>query len=245
MTGITCEVNKLTLQTNLTKKLLEEDWVLVTYDIKGRHYSDEADREKRIRKERREGATREQALETVSCDKRNLFRDKLERLGAVKKNDSVYFVPAKLAGKREELIELLKLWAGEYGVEITAIGVSIDDREHVENLSNQFTQNLKDLLREMNENLKESWKKIKSLEDDVAKDPKKKLTGAYRIIEGVSQEFTDVQALINRWGNENDQWDLDGIKYKVTQLIERWNRIRTSRKLDGQTFDLKDKGIRK
>jgi len=83
----------------------------------------------------------------------------------------------------------------------------------------------------MNENLKESWKKIKSLEDDVAKDPKKKLTGAYRIIEGVSQEFTDVQALINRWGNENDQWDLDGIKYKVTQLIERWNRIRTSRKL--------------
>jgi len=124
MTGITYEVNKLTLQTNLTKKLLEEDWVLVTYDIKGRHYSDEADRERRIRKERREGATREQALETVSCDKRNLFRDKLERLGAVKKNDSVYFVPAKLAGKREELIQLLKLWAGEYGVQITAIGVS-------------------------------------------------------------------------------------------------------------------------
>ncbi len=245
MTGITYEVNKMTLETNLLKKLLEDDWVLVTYDIKGRHYSDEVAREARIRKERRQGATAEEALETVSCDKRNLFRDKLERLGAVKQNDSVYFVPAKLASKREELIETLKFWAGQYGVDIKAVGVSIDDQEQVETLSNQYTKNLKDLLKEMNDNLKESWKKIKDLEDDVAKDPKKKLTGAYRIIEGVSTEFTDVQALINRWGNEDDQWDLDSLKYKVIQLIQRWNSIRKSRKLDEQAFDLKDKGIRK
>ncbi len=235
----------MALETNLLKKLLEDDWVLVTYDIKGRHYSDEDAREARIRKERRQGATAEEALETVSCEKRNLFRDKLERLGAVKQNDSVYFVPAKLASKREELIETLKYWAGQYGVDIKAVGVSIDDQEQVETLSNQYTRNLKDLLKEMNENLKESWKKIKDLEDDVAKDPKKKLTGAYRIIEGVSTEFTDVQALINRWGNEDDQWDLDSLKYKVIQLIERWNKIRKSRKLDEQAFNLEDKGIRK
>lgn len=235
----------MTLETNLLKKLLEDDWVLVTYDIKGRYYSNESERNTRIRKEMRQGATREQALETISCDKRNLFREKLERLGAVKQNDSVYFVPAKLASKREELILTLKHWAGQYGVDIKAVGVSIDDQEHVESLSNQYTQNLKSLLKEMNENLKEAWKKIRTLEDDVAKDPKKKLTGAYRIIEGVSIEFTDVQALINRWGNDDDQWDLDSLKYKIIQLIERWNSIRKSRKLDDQEFSLDDQGIRK
>jgi len=227
----------MALETNLLKKLLEDDWVLVTYDIKGRYYSDENQRNKRIRKEMREGATREEALETISCDKRNLFREKLERLCAVKQNDSVYLVPAKLASKREELIATLKFWAGQYGVDIKAVGVTIDDQEQVESLSNQYTNNLKTLLKEMNENLKEAWKKIRTLEDDVAKDPKKKLTGAYRIIEGVSVQFTDVQALISRWGNDDDQWDLDSTKYKVIQLIERWNKIRASRKLDGQDFN--------
>jgi len=233
----------LALQTESLKKLTEDDWVLVTYDIKGRFYSDEQQEHDRIQKEMREGATREQALETVSCDKRNTFRDKLRRLGAVRKNDSVYFVPAKLAGRREELIQLLKKMGKEYGVQITAIGVSIDDQNEIKSLSNQFTENLKLMLKDMNENLKESWKKIKTIEDDVAKDPKKKLTGAYRIIEGVSNDFTEVQGLINKWGNDDDQWDLDSLKYKVLSLIERWNKIRANKKLDEQEFDLSDKGV--
>jgi len=233
----------LALQTESLKKLTEDDWVLVTYDIKGRFYSDENEERTRIRKEIREGATQEQARETVSCDKRNIFRDKLRRLGAVKKNDSVYFVPAKLAGRKEELVSLLKKMGKEYGVQITALGVNIDDEGEIKSLSNQFTENLKEMLKEMNENLKLSNQKMKSIEDDVERDPKKKLTGAYRIIEGVSNDFTEVQGLINKWGNDNDQWDLDSLKFKVMGLIERWNKIRSHKKLDEQEFNLDDKGV--
>jgi len=233
----------MALQTESLKKLLEDEWVFVTYDIKGRFYSDEQQEQDRIASEIALGATPEQARETISCDKRNIFREKLRRLGAVRKNDSVYFVPAKLASRKQELISLLKTMGKEYGVQITAIGVNIDDEQEIKTLSNQFTDNLKEMLKDMNENLKESNKKMKSIEDDVARDPKKKLTGAYRIIEGVSNDFTEVQALINKWGNEDDQWDLDSLKFKVMGLIERWNNIRKHKKLDEQDFDLSDKGI--
>jgi len=226
------------VQTESLKKLTEEDWVLVTYDIKGRFYSDEGEEQERIAKEIREGATEEQARETISCDKRNIFRDKLRRLGAVKKNDSVYFVPAKLATKKEELVQLLKNMGKQYGVQITAIGVNLHDDQEIKSLSNQFTENLKSMLKDMNENLKEANQKMKNIEDDIERDPKKKLTGAYRIIEGVSNDFTEVQALINKWGNNDDQWDLDSLKFKVMGLIERWNKIRTHKKLDEQDFDL-------
>lgn len=226
------------VQTESLKKLTEEDWVLVTYDIKGRFYSDEGEEQERIAKEIREGATEEQARETISCDKRNIFRDKLRRLGAVKKNDSVYFVPAKLATKKEELVQLLKNMGKQYGVQITAIGVNLHDDQEIKSLSNQFTENLKSMLKDMNENLKEANTKMKNIEDDIERDPKKKLTGAYRIIEGVSNDFTEVQSLINKWGNNDDQWDLDSLKFKVMGLIERWNKIRTHKKLDEQDFDL-------
>ena len=233
------------VQTESLKKLTEDDWVLVTYDIKGRFYSDENEGQERIAKEIREGATEEQARETVSCDKRNIFRDKLRRLGAVKKNDSVYFVPAKLAERKEDLVKLLKDMGKQYGVQITAIGVNLHDDQEVKSLSNQFTENLKSMLKDMNENLKEANKKMKTIEDDVERDPKKKLTGAYRIIEGVSDDFVEVQGLINKWGNDDDQWDLDSLKFKVMGLIERWNKIRSHKKLDEQEFDLSDEGVMK
>jgi len=163
----------MALQTESLKKLLEDEWVFVTYDIKGRFYSDEQQEQDRIASEIALGATPEQARETISCDKRNIFREKLRRLGAVRKNDSVYFVPAKLASRKQELISLLKTMGKEYGVQITAIGVNIDDEQEIKTLSNQFTDNLKEMLKDMNENLKESNKKMKSIEDDVARDPKK------------------------------------------------------------------------
>ncbi len=234
----------MALKTELLKKLTEDDWVLVTYDIKGRYYTDENEKRKRIRKEIRNGATRDEALLTTTCDNRNLFRDKLIRLCAVKENDSVYFVPAKLASKREELIDILKTWGKKYGVDIKAFGVNIDDEEAVRSLSNQYTQNLIDLLKEMDDNLKEADHKLQDLEDEIKADPKKKLTGAYRIIEGVSTQFTDGQALVNRWGTDTNQWDLNKLRYAVLGLIKRWNNIRKSRKLDDQNFDLNDKGIR-
>lgn len=231
------------VQTESLKKLTEDDWVLVTYDIKGRFYSDPDEEQQRIDNEIRDGATEEQARETISCDKRNIFRDKLRRLGAVKKNDSVYFVPAKLATRKEELVSLLKKMGKQYGVQITAIGVNLHDDQEVKSLSNQFTENLKSMLKEMNENLKQANQKMKNIEDDIERDPKKKLTGAYRIIEGVSNDFTEVQALINKWGNEDDQWDLDSLKFKVMGLIERWNKIRTHKKLDEQDFDLSNTDV--
>lgn len=231
------------VQTESLKKLTDDDWVLVTYDIKGRFYADADEGQTRIEKEIRQGATEEQARETVSCDKRNIFRDKLRRLGAVKKNDSVYFVPAKLAERKEDLVKLLKSMGKEYGVQITAIGVNLHDDQEVKSLSNQFTENLKSMLKDMNENLKQANQKMKNIEDDLERDPKKKLTGAYRIIEGVSDDFTEVQALINRWGNEDDQWDLDSLKFKVMGLIERWNKIRTHKKLDEQDFDLSNTDV--
>lgn len=233
------------LKTELLKKLTEDDWVLVTYDIKGRYYTEESEKNARIRKEMRNGATRDEALLTTTCDNRNLFRDKLIRLCAVKENDSVYFVPAKLASTRETLIEILKTWGAKYGVDIKAFGVNIDDEDTIRSLSNQYTQNLIDLLKEMDDNLKEADHKMQDLEDEIKADPKKKLTGAYRIIEGVSVQFTDCQALINRWGTDTDQWDLNKLRYAVLGLIKRWNNIRKSRKLDDQNFDLSDGGIRK
>jgi len=235
----------MVLKTEQLKKLTEDSWVLVTYDIKGRHYTDDAQRRARIRKEIRNGANRDDAIATTTCDNRNLFRDKLYRLCAVKQNDSVYFVPAKLLSKREELILVLKTWGIKYGVEIKAYGVNIDDEDEIKSLSTQYTQNLVDLLKEMDDNLQEANQKMKDLEDEIKADPKKKLTGAYRIIEGVSVQFTDCQALVNRWGSDSKQWQLDRVKFSVDGLINRWNNIRKSRKLEGQIFDLKDKGIRK
>ena len=96
----------------------------------------------------------------------------------------------------------------------------------------------------MDDNLKEADHKLQDLEDEIKADPKKKLTGAYRIIEGVSTQFTDGQALVNRWGTDTNQWDLNKLRYAVLGLIKRWNNIRKSRKLDDQNFDLDDRGIR-
>ena len=40
----------MALKTELLKKLTEDDWVLVTYDIKGRYYTDENEKRKGLEK---------------------------------------------------------------------------------------------------------------------------------------------------------------------------------------------------
>jgi len=199
-------------------------YLQVGYDIHGRNWS------RHLRYTNQRGRTEAQLAEDrgyspseKSNAKRNRFREKLLRMGAMYLSDSLYLLPLKVVrnedGKELDIAgaeEFLKAWGEDEDVVLHVMGYTLDSKQSVAKMSKVFKKVLIDRFDEMEEHLEGAHKRLLDLADDVAEDPKKTIRGIHRIVEAIDDQAIDARELINRYSDDEDeerryQFNLDKI----------------------------------
>ncbi len=199
-------------------------YLQVGYDIHGRNWS------RHLRYTNQRGRTEAQLAEERgyspsqrSNAKRNRFREKLLRMGAMYLSDSLYLLPLKVVknedGKELDISgaeEFLRAWGEDEDVELHVMGYTLDSKQSIEKISKVFKKVLTDRFDEMEEHLAGAHKRLLDLADDVAEDPKKTIRGIHRIVEAIDQQAIDARELINRYSDDEEeerryQFNLDKI----------------------------------
>lgn len=209
----------------LSKNEYLTKYLLVGYDIEGRNWSRHVRLDSAIV---RDGAgnileTRRNITEAelaqlrgysdkeTSNAKRNAFRDKLLRMGAMYLSDSLYLLPLKVV-RDEKGNELditgaegfLEAWGADQEVNLHVMGFSLESRKSIEGVSKAFKKVLTDRFDEMEKHLESAHNKLLDLADQIATDPTKTLRGIHRIVEAMDKQVIDAQELINRY-SENEE----------------------------------------
>jgi len=209
---------------SLSKNEFLTKYLLVGYDIHGRNWS------RHIRYINQHNRTEAQIAEQRgyssserSNAKRNRFREKLLRMGAMYLSDSLYLLPLKVVkdndGKDLDITgaeEFLKAWGEDEDVNCHVMGFNLESPRSIEGVSKAFKKVLTDRFEDMEIHLESAHRKLLDLADDVAEDPKKTIRGIHRIVEAIDKQSIDATELINRYSDDEDearkyQFNLDKI----------------------------------
>ena len=236
---------KLQDENKLTK------FLVVSYDIVGKAYSrnkfiktngvvsDKSDYARAVdRLKEKYGKEWEDHIDELNNWKRNSFRDKLIRLGAVCQTASTYLLPIRVMIDKSldhELTELseaeefIRAWGTDKKVEIFSYGVELKTPRSIETLSKAYVQQLKDRLKEMDKFLLSAYDDFDKVANDCEKDIKTNTRGFHRKIEVIDKNVEDVQKLINRYGNKNDQFELTKITSTKDNIARAYGRMRNAK----------------
>ncbi len=237
---------KLEDQNILTK------FLVVSYDIVGKAYSRNKyikDHNGKVSKksdyERAEDRLREkygdeweEHIDELNNWKRNSFRDKLLRMGAIYQTASTYLLPIRVIRHEDldhELTELseaeefIRAWGNDLKVKIFTYGMELTTPRSIETLSKAYVQQLKDRLDEMNKFLEGAYVDFKKVADDCEKDIKTNTRGFHRKIEVIEYKVQEVQELINRYGNDHHQFELTKITSTKDNIARAYGRMRDAK----------------
>jgi len=240
---------KLQDENKLTK------FLVVSYDIVGKAYSrnkfileanrvisKKSDYERAVDrlkiKYSRRGENWEDHIDELNNWKRNSFRDKLLRMGAVYQTASTYLLPIRVIRHKRlkhELTELseaeefIQAWGTDLNVKIFTYGMELTTPRSIETLSKAYVQQLKDQLAEMDTFLEGAYDDFKKVADNCEADPKTNTRGFHRKIEVIGYKVNDVQELINRYGNEHHQFELTKITSTAKDIERAYARMLTAK----------------
>ncbi len=240
---------KLQDENKLTK------FLVVSYDIVGKAYSrnkyikdangvvsEKSDYERAVdrlkHKYSRRGENWEDHIDELNNWKRNSFRDKLLRMGAVYQTASTYLLPIRVIRHKKlnhELTELseaeefIRAWGKDLDVNIFTYGMELTTERSIETLSKAYVQQLKDQLQEMDIFLEGAYDDFKKVADDCEADPKTNTRGFHRKIEVISYKVNEVQELINRYGNKHHQFELTKITSTANDIERAYGRMRNAK----------------
>jgi len=177
-------------------------------------------------------------LDELNNWKRNSFRDKLIRLGAVCQTASTYLLPIRVIKHKDldhEITELseaedfIRAWGTDLKVKIFTYGMELTTPRSIEILSKAYVQQLKDRLEEMNLFLSGAYDDFKKVADDCEKDIKTNTRGFHRKIEVIDKKVQEVQELINRYGNKEDQFELQKITSTAKDITRAYGRMQDAK----------------
>jgi len=196
-------------------------YLLVGYDITGRNWSP---RIKHLTATDRDGVVhrnisehdiavlREYSPRQTSNAKRNQFREKLLRKGAMFLSQSLYLLPLKVVKDDKGLDldiegaeEFLRAWGKDEDVTLHVMGFNAESKRTIDGLSKVFKKVLTDRFDEMEKNLEHAHNHLLDLADEIAQDPKKTLRGIHRIVEAMDEQVIDAQELINRYSEDEEE----------------------------------------
>jgi len=236
---------KLEDENRLTK------FLVVSYDIVGKAYSrnkyiktngkvsDKSDYERaEERLQDKYGKKWEDHIDELNNWKRNSFRDKLLRMGAVCQTASTYLLPIRVIRHKKldhELTELteaeefIRAWGTDLKVKIFTYGMELTTERSIETLSKAYVQQLKDQLEEMDTFLSGAYDDFKEVADNCEKDIKTNTRGFHRKIEVIDKKVEEVQELINRYGNKSHQFELTKITSTAKDITRAYGRMRDAK----------------
>jgi len=205
----------------LSENQILTKYLLVGYDIHGRNWSrhvrldsaidSEGVVHKNITEQRIAELRGYNALE-VSNSKRNRFREKLLRMGAMYLSDSLYLLPLKVVKDNEGrnldvegAEEFLRAWGEDEQVNLHVMGFELQTKRSIEGVSKVFKKVLTDRFDEMEKHLESAHGKLLDLADDIITDPKKTIRGIHRIVEAMNKQAEDAQQLINRYSDDEEE----------------------------------------
>lgn len=196
-------------------------YLLVGYDIEGRNWSrhvtlrEARDRDGNIHRnitEQEIAGLRGYSSRETSNAKRNAFREKLLRKGAMYLSDSLYLLPLKVVrdeqGKDLDITGAeawLEAWGKDLEVNLHVMGFELQSNKSIEGVSKAFKKVLTDRFDEMEAHLEGAYNKLIDLEDQIATDPTKTLRGIHRIVEAMDGQFLEAQELINRYSDSEEE----------------------------------------
>ena len=162
--------------------------------------------------------------------KRNRFREKLIRMGAMFLSQSLYLLPLKVI-RNEQGNELditgaeewLKAWGADEDVNIHVMGFSLESTRSIEGVSKAFKKILTDRFEEMEKHLESAHNKLLDLENQVAQDQTKTIRGIHRIVEAIDKQTLDAQELINRYSDDEDEAKRN--QFNLTKLVALKEKI--------------------
>lgn len=184
------------------------------------------------------GETWEDHFDELNNWKRNSFRDKLLRMGAVYQTASTYLLPIRVIRHKKldhELTELseaeefIRAWGQDLNVQIFTYGMELTTPRSIETLSKAYVQQLKDQLEEMDTFLEGAYDDFKKVADDCEADPKTNTRGFHRKIEVIDYKVQQVQDLINRYGNKHHQFELTKITSTAKDISRAYGRMRDAK----------------
>ena len=151
---------------------------------------------------------------------RNWFRDKLYRMGGMEKTESCYLVP-KSVRSVDEVMAVAK----ERGVRMEIFGLEITD-EQAETLSKKYVKELEQRLDEIDKWASEAWERLKDVEENLDDPKKSSMTGLHNMMKGIRDQCAEVMTIINRWGNEKDEFELQKLEAFIQRITDRFERLR-------------------
>ena len=152
---------------------------------------------------------------------RDRVRNKIVEMGGLQRTQSCYLIPITIRSKDE-----IQSWGEQTGISLVVYGLDLDVLEAT-NLTKQYTTLLHQQLDEVNEQTMEAWKRITEMEETIDKNIK--LTGVYKIIESVEKSYDRIRELINRYGNEHNEFEVEKLYSFVRQLRGKFEKLRDAK----------------
>lgn len=153
---------------------------------------------------------------------RAIFRDQLtgKPFHAVQMTASVYYLPESVASLSE-----VRKWAKNTNADIRVFGnieATINDKKK---LAKGYYHHMLDIVKEVNEIAKRLRKELIEFEENID-DPERTLRGWATKVSGIVNRFEEIRKLINRVGDEDDEFHLDMLAVYVKGLTERYERVK-------------------
>lgn len=153
---------------------------------------------------------------------RNKLREELTSAPffAVMMNQSVYYLSATVAS-----LETVRKWARSTEADIKVFGnvdATIRDKQH---MVRDYYNHLKDIVKEVNEIAFNRFKEIQEFEDKIGTEGAS-LKGWHNKISGVENRFSEIRKLINRVGDDQDEFELEKLASFVKTLKKRYDRLK-------------------
>lgn len=155
-------------------------------------------------------------------NQRDKFRDDLIwEMGALYQNDSVYLLPKKIHSIQE-----IKRFAKQYGVNIVLFGLDAD-LESCKTISKRYVKVLRDRRKDVKQTIKEALDRL----EVVSRNKDESLTGFHNKIKEVEMLFNHYDELCEKYGNKQDEWNVDGLSRDVDRVKSKYEKTKLAKKI--------------
>lgn len=135
---------------------------------------------------------------------------------------SVYYLPESVQSLRA-----VRKWANSSSerdkiVVFGDVNTSIKDQKK---LVHQYYTHLQDIVQEITDTTKRIRKELLEFEEEI-EDPDVTLRGWATKVSSITNRFEEIRSMINKVGDEDDEFHLDMVATFVTKLDERYEKVR-------------------
>ena len=165
-------------------------------------------------------------VEITANSKRNWIRSKIKRQwGGHMLNQSCYIIPNTIATKAQ-----LESWGRENDTNIVVFGLEADP-EQIKTLTARYEKDMNDRFDGIKQFGNGIWDDLRKVEENIDDPDLSRMTGFHKKIDGIKNQFEDLQRIIDKLGDEHATADLQREYAFIDKLETRFEKLK-AQKLD-------------